>query len=333
MAADYPSNAVLVENIRKTFPIVAYRRGIRGAVASLLRPSSRTVNALGGVSFTVGTGEIVGLMGGSGAGKSTLLKLLTGIMYPTSGTACVLGVIPWAARKKLAFQIGVVFGQKSNLWYHLPPLDTFWLHASIYDIQRKAAKKRIDELIERFHLSAFVTTPVRKLSLGQRMLCELVSNLLHRPRIIFLDEPAIGLDILAKQTLRRYILEVNATDGTTVIITSHDVMDIEYLSTRVLILNGGYIVQDTSINDLRRNYLKKKIVEIHAFDPVAVPAMQGVDVIERTEHMVKVCVNTERQNIHAVLSKIVASGNVIDISIVDPPLEDIIASIYRSTAV
>jgi ABC-2 type transport system ATP-binding protein len=286
------------------------------------------VCAVEGIDLAVEQGESVAFIGPNGAGKSTTIKVLTGIMRPTSGSARVLGLVPWKDRTKLAYRIGAVFGQRSQLWYHLPPADSFDLLARIYNLDKGAYKKRRDMLIERFALSEFLTTPVRKLSLGQRMRAEIASSLLHSPEVLFLDEPTIGLDVVARQELRDLVREWNRENGLTVFLTSHDAGDIEHVARRVVVINHGKVVLDSSVSSVRRQYMAKKIIGAKFHDHPLEIELPGVTVLKRSEYTVKLMVDTEKTDIDRVTAAILHAGSVADITIEDPPLEDIIARIY-----
>src|SRR5689334_3082923 len=205
--------AIAVEGLRKEFQVRVGRRGLAG----LLRPRSRAVTAVDGVSFAVEPGELVAFLGPNGAGKSTTIKILTGILHPSAGQASVLGLVPWRDRRRLAYRIAAVFGQRSQLWYHLPPADTFDLLARVYELDRATYRRRVERLIERFEIGPYLGTPVRRLSLGERMRCEIAAALLHGPAVVFLDEPTIGLDVIARQRIRELIRELNREEGTTVL--------------------------------------------------------------------------------------------------------------------
>jgi ABC-2 type transport system ATP-binding protein len=243
--------AISVENLSKKF-IVSKRDGWRTSKSEVL--------AVDSINFSAEQGAAIALIGPNGAGKSTTIKMLTGILHPTSGSATVLGLKPWRDRTRLAYQIGAVFGQRSQLWYHLPPEDTFELLSRIYNLDRAKYKKQRDLLIERFNLGPFLKISVRKLSLGQRMRAEIAASLLHQPQLLFLDEPTIGVDVVARQELRDLIKEWNKQDGVTVLITSHDAGDIEHVAERVLVVNHGQIVLDDKLSKMRRDYLGTKIL-------------------------------------------------------------------------
>lgn len=286
------------------------------------------------IDFTVARGETVAFIGPNGAGKSTTIKILTGILHPTSGEARVLGFTPWKDRRRLAFRIGSVFGQRSQLWLHLPPGDTFDLLSRIYEMDRDDYRKRRAQLVELFELGEIVDTPTRKLSLGQRMRCEVAASLLHKPEVLFLDEPTIGLDPVAKATIRELISRANREEGVTVFLTSHDAGDIERLCKRVLIINHGRILFDDGTNRLRREFLQKKEIDLKLTAPWQNELnMPGVEVLKAKGFGMKLSVDTARLSIEKVVSGILARGGVEDITIQNVPMEEIIADIYRKQAV
>lgn len=234
-------NAIETLDLNKTF---TSRRGIFGPL--------KTMVAVEDVNLVVPEGQAVAFIGPNGAGKSTTIKMLTGILKPTSGKARVLGLDPWKDRSRLCARIGAVFGQRSQLWLHLPASDTFDLLAVIYDLGKNDYRKRRDMLVERFELSSFIDTPVRRLSLGQRMKAEIAASLLHAPGLLLLDEPTIGIDVVARQRLRELIREWNREEGMTVLLTSHDTGDIESVATRVVLINHGRILLDDSVSAVSR---------------------------------------------------------------------------------
>lgn len=221
-----------------------------------------------------GRGRELAFIGPNGAGKSTTIKMLTGILYPDGGRVEVLGIDPAKRRRQLAYQIGTVFGQKEQLWTHLTPYDNFRFFGAIYDIPEKETERRIGELVERFELGGFINTPVRNLSLGQRIRCEIVASLLHKPKVLFLDEPTIGLDPVVKESVRSLIKQMNREFNTTIFLTSHDVGDIEKLCKRIIIVNAGQIVLDDSMEHLKYHYLHKKIVEVKMQEETTLPQVE-----------------------------------------------------------
>ncbi len=322
--------AVRCKALCKTFERRIRKPGFTGLVRSYLSRSSEPYEALRGLDFTVAAGESLALIGPNGAGKSTTLKLLTGILYPTSGEAEVLGLVPWRERTRLSMNIATVFGQRSQLWYDLPPDESFELLARIYELPRGDYRVRRDLLVRRFELDPLLTTPVRKLSLGQRMRCEIAAALLHRPRVLFLDEPTIGLDVLAKQEIRSLVRELNRDEGVTVMLTSHDAGDIEHLCERILMINHGSLVYHDRVSVLAATYLKRKTIDVRLATPLArAPAFAGTTLLESRPHGFKLSVDTEATTLSDVLAQLVASVPVADLTIEDPPLEVILGEMYR----
>jgi viologen exporter family transport system ATP-binding protein len=317
-------NSVEIDNLRKTF-VLKTGRGFRRA--------HREVVAVDGISLAIPAGQAVAFIGPNGAGKSTTIKMLTGILHPTSGQARVLGFIPWRERRTLVRRIGAVFGQRSQLWYHLPPRDTFELLARIYDIPREQYCTRRDMLIERFGLGPFLDTQVRKLSLGQRMRAEVAASLLHGPRVLFLDEPTIGLDVIARQELRDLIREWNREEGLTVFLTSHDAGDIEGVARRVIVINHGRVVLDDKVSAIRRHYLGSKVLSVKFHAPHTGIALPGITTLKANEYTLKLEVDTRVTPIEAVMTEVLKAGPVADIAIEDPPLEEVIAHIYTAERV
>lgn len=280
------------------------------------------------VDLEVDAGEMLAFLGPNGAGKSTTIKMLTGILHPTSGEASVLGLTPWKHRKKLAYRIGTVFGQKSQLWYHLPPSDTFDLMARIYELPQTDFLKRRDELIESFGLSPYMDTPVRKLSLGERMRCEITAALLHRPQVIFLDEPTIGLDVVVKQRIRQLIRRLNEEEGTTVFLTSHDAGDVEELCKRAVVINHGQIIFDDSVRVMKRDYLKYKVINLKLTEAISHVPLDGVQILKQKGTGAKLEIDLSRQTIEHVLSYLIRQFRIEDITIEDPTMEQVITNIY-----
>ena len=243
--------AISVKNLGKTFKVKVKEEGFKGSLKSIFKPSYRTIDAVNDVSFDIEEGEMIAFIGPNGAGKSTTIKMLTGILFPTTGSLEVLGIDPTKKRTQLAYEIGTVFGQKEQLWMHLTPYDNFKFFGSIYDIKDDEVELRIQELKQMFELGDFIDTPVRNLSLGQRIRCEIAASLIHKPKILFLDEPTIGLDPVVKGNVRELIKKMNKQYNMTIFLTSHDVTDIERLCKRVIIINNGQLVFDDSICKLK----------------------------------------------------------------------------------
>lgn len=320
--------AIAVNHLSKTFQTKTKEKGLKGSLKSILRPQYRTVTAVDDVSFSVEEGEILAFIGPNGAGKSTTIKMLTGILYPDNGEASVMKINPAMKRKQLSYQIGTVFGQKEQLWMHLTPYDNFKFFGAIYDLKDQEIEERIEELKTVFELEEFINTPVRNLSLGQRIRCEIVASLIHRPKVLFLDEPTIGLDPVVKENIRALIKKMNKEYKTTVFLTSHDVGDIEKLCKRIIIVNHGRIVLDDSMEKLKYHYLNKKIVELKLLEPVDMTDEEGITVLKSKGSHLKLEIDTATKNIADVL-KLIDSDNILDITISNIPLENIITEIYK----
>ncbi len=320
---------VEVCGLQKTFEVKQKAPGLRGSVAALWKPATSTVKAVEDISFALEEGEMLAFIGPNGAGKSTTIKMLTGILFPSGGEATVLGYTPWQDRRKLGYHIGSVFGQKPQLWYHLPAEDTFRLFARIYELDMDAFRRRRDFLVEAFQIEHLLQVPVRKLSLGQRMKCEIAASLLHRPRIIFLDEPTIGLDVIAKQQIRDAIRTLNEMEKTTIFLTSHDAGDIEKLCKRVIIINHGRLIYDDRTSALKRAYLRRKIIDVRFAEALEEPfQLPGVTTIKQGSFGVKLAFDTRDVPVEVVVQQILATKPCEDINIADPPLEEVIAEIY-----
>jgi len=319
-----------VRDLSKTFSVKRKEAGLRGSLKSIVRPEFRRVEAVKGITFSLERGELLAFIGPNGAGKSTTIKMLTGILYPSGGQALVLGLTPWRDRRQLAYRIGSVFGQKPQLWYHLPPIDTFNLFAKIYELDDRGFRQRMAFLIESFEIGDWVHTPVRKLSLGQRMRCEIAASLLHRPQVIFLDEPTIGLDVVAKQQIRDTIKTLHEQEGVTIFLTSHDAGDIESLCKRVIIVNHGTILYDDRLSALKRRYLTRKEIDVRFAEALTDGfRLDEVEVLKVGTYGVKLQFDTRDTPVDVVIQRLMADRAVVDINIADPPLEEIIARIYQ----
>ena len=318
-----------VEELTKNFHVKRKEKGMKGSIRAIFHPQTEEIRAVDRVSFGVEEGEVLAFIGPNGAGKSTTIKMLTGILYPDSGRVEVLGIDPVKKRKQLAYQIGTVFGQKEQLWTHLTPYDNFRFFGAIYDLSDEESERRIAELAEIFELADFINTPVRNLSLGQRIRCEIVASLIHKPRVLFLDEPTIGLDPVVKENIRMLIRQMNKELHTTIFLTSHDIGDIEKLCKRIVIVNSGQIVMDDSMAHLKYHYLNKKIVEVKLQEEAVLPQAAGITVLKQKGSHVRLEVDTSVMKINDALRSIDAE-HVEDINISNIPLENIIMEIYRS---
>lgn len=316
-----------VNNLRKEF--VSKKRITKpNSKKSLFKREKTIKNAVDGISFSVEEGETLAFIGPNGAGKSTTIKMLTGILYPTSGDIKVLGLNPSKERVKLSYQIGSVFGQKEQLWVHLSAMENFKFFGSIYDMKKADLEKRIDELANLFEIKEFINQPIKSLSLGQRMKCEMVASLLHNPKMLFFDEPTIGLDPIAKETLRKLIKKINKELGTTIFFTSHDVGDIEEVCKRVIIINDGKIVLDDSMRNLKYHHLNKKIVEVNLKNNVKIQEKDGIKVIKAKDTLYKIEVDMNKTTMDELMG-LFKADDLQDITISSEPLEEIIKDIYR----
>ena len=322
--------AIKVKQLSKTFRVKVKEKGLRGSLKSVFKPMYRTIKAVDDISFQVEQGEILAFIGPNGAGKSTTIKMLTGILYPDQGEVSVMNINPTLKRKQLAYKIGTVFGQKEQLWTHLTPYDNFKFFGAIYDLSDSDVEMRIDELKKVFDLEEFINTPVRNLSLGQRIRCEIVVSLIHKPEVLFLDEPTIGLDPVVKENIRQLIRKMNKEFKTTVFLTSHDVGDIEKLCKRIIIVNHGRIVLDDSMENLKYHYLNKKLVEVKTKEPTDLAEEEGITVLKSKGNNLKLEVDTTKKKISDAL-KLIDSDNIIDINISNVPLENIITEIYKES--
>jgi len=317
-----------VNNLSKTFKVKVKEKGLKGSLKQIIKPKYKEIHAVGDISFSVDKGEMIAFIGPNGAGKSTTIKMLTGILYKDSGSVRVMGIDPEKERKKLAYEIGTVFGQKEQLWTHLTPYDNFKFFGAIYDIPDIKVEKKINELMETFELQDFINTPVRNLSLGQRIRCEIVASLIHDPKILFLDEPTIGLDPVVKENIRTLIKRMNKEYKTTIFLTSHDTSDIEKLCNRVIIINNGSVVLDDTMDNLKYHYLNKKIVEVKMKEKVNLDDMDGITILKDKGYNLKIEVDTKKKSVMDAI-KLLNTDNIVDINISNIPLEDIISDIYK----
>lgn len=318
--------AITVRNLRKRYSYAKRGRGLAGAFSS----KQVVIDAVDGVSFDIAPGERVAIIGPNGAGKSTTLKMLSGVLEPTAGEAQVLGLTPWRERKALSYRIGVVFGQRSQLWGELPARDSFELLRRIYDQDEAVFARRLGELGERFALRELMDQPVHRMSLGQRMRCEIAASLLHGPELLFLDEPTIGLDVTAKAAIRDFVREHARDHGLTVALTSHDTRDIELVCERVIVVNQGRIVVDQPTDQLRRRFLGRKVVTLQSSAPSLGLDLPGVVRRPSAQHTTVLEVDTAAIRIEQVIAAAFAQGGVEDVTIEDPPMEEVIHDIYAN---
>jgi ABC-2 type transport system ATP-binding protein len=288
--------------------------------------------AVDGVTLEIPAGQSVAFIGPNGAGKSTTIKILTGILHPSSGHVTVLGLTPWIERRKLARHIGAVFGQRSQLWYHLPAADTFELIARIYGLDRTAFRQTRDALVDRFALGPFMNTPVRKLSLGQRMRAEVAASLLHRPQVLFLDEPTIGLDAVARQELRDLVREWNIREGATIVLTSHDAGDIEHVTERVIVINHGRVMVDGPVAEVRRRYVGTRVLRAQFLETPRSIEVPGAVVRSKSAYEWVLEIDVSVTPVQDAIARLLEAAPIADIAVEDPPLERVITRIYKEHA-
>jgi viologen exporter family transport system ATP-binding protein len=324
---------ILVNNLVKTFRVAERRPGLWGAVAGLARRRHRSVRALDGISFAIEPGELVGYIGPNGAGKSTTVKILSGILVPDSGRCEVLGRVPWAQRLAHVAEIGVVFGQRTQLWWDLPVIESFDLLRDIYRVPDAEHRRTRDELIALLDLAPLLDVPVRQLSLGQRMRCDFAASLLHSPAILFLDEPTIGLDAVSKLAARDFVKRLNREQGVTVILTTHDMDDIEALCDRVIVIHEGGILSDGTLDDLRARVTRERWLTVDLADGSAEIADPDATVMRRDGGRVTLSFDPQRVPAHALIGRITSSHEVRDLFVENPPIEEIIARIYGGSGV
>jgi len=327
------NNSITVFKLNKEFSF-SVKKVSSSWLKNLFTSEKRTIKAVSDVSFEVKEGERIAFIGPNGAGKSTTIKMLTGILFPSSGEINVLGYNPSKDRKKLAYKIGTVFGQRSQLLPNLPLTDSFEFFGVMYDMTNEEIKKRINELVGLFDLGSFIDQPVRKLSLGQRMRAEVAVSLIHRPRVIFLDEPTIGLDIVAKKSLRDLLLKINEEEKVTIFLTSHDVSDIESICNRTIIINNGTVVKDLPTTELSKSFLTKKNIDLipkDSFDNFPI-LPNGMEYSLKEKNKLTVMVDINTISIQESIKKLLDLFETEDIDIYNTGLESIIRHIYESNS-
>ena len=319
---------IVVENLVKTFRVSGRAAGVWGAVKGLAFRRYQTVTALNGVSFSLEEGDLLGYIGPNGAGKSTTVKILSGILTPDSGRVEVMGRTPWKRRVEVVADIGVVFGQRTQLWWDLPVVESFELLRDIYRVAPDTYKRNRDELVDTLELGPLLDTPVRQLSLGQRMRCDLAAALLHGPRILYLDEPTIGLDAVSKLAVRDFVRKLNAERGVTVILTTHDMDDIEALSKRVLVIDEGEILTDGTLADLRAMVTTERRLIVDLENETEAVADEDAEVIRREGHRVWLRFDPERVSAAQLIARVTARHAIRDLFVENPPIEEIVAALY-----
>ena len=323
---------IIVKDLNKTFKVYERDAGLKNALKSFFKRKYKEVHAVNNVSFEINEGEIVGYIGPNGAGKSTTIKMLTGILKPDSGYINVNGYTPFKDRIKYVKEIGVVFGQKSQLWWDIQVSDSFNLLKDIYKIDESEYQKTLKELVELLKLDKFLNKPVRQLSLGERMRCEIAASLLHNPKILFLDEPTIGLDAVSKVQVRKFIKEINKRRKVTVILTSHDMKDIESLADRLIVIGHGTKLYDGSLSGIKKKFSNKKRLEIIYKKLNAKPNVKNTKLIKKTSDKILLEVDMDKTTISNVIKEYTKVCEISDINVYEDSIDEVIVKLYEELA-
>lgn len=320
---------ITVEGLCKTFKVAKRSAGFKSAAKALFKREYTKIEALRDVSFNINEGEVVGYIGPNGAGKSTTIKVMSGILVPDSGKCEILGRTPWNDRIAHVKNIGVVFGQRSQLMWDIPVLDSFELLRDIYRVPEQKYKKNLDKLTEILELGEILGTPVRQMSLGQRMRCEITASLLHSPQILFLDEPTIGLDAVSKVAVRKFIKEINRENGVTVILTTHDMGDVEALADRILLIGKGQILFDGSFNNLKSRYNSYGVLTVDYSGDDNLLDIENINILSNTNGQAVLQVDTNIRSISSVICQLSSILEIRDITVEVRPIEEVIAALYK----
>lgn len=322
-----------VENLQKEFKVAKRETGMLGAIKSIVKREYVTKEAVKGVSFKIDKGEMIGYIGPNGAGKSTTIKILTGILVPSGGSVVVNGIVPYEKRQENAKNIGVVFGQRTQLWWDLPTIESFELLKAIYQVSDQRYKHNMDIFKDILGLDEFLNTPVRQLSLGQRMRADIAASLLHDPDILFLDEPTIGLDVVAKEKMRAFIEEINRERQVTVILTTHDMEDIEKLCKRMILIDHGQKVYDGEIAAVKDRFGKSRTLIVDLEQNGKEFAVSGGEVIKQEGNRKWIRFNRDEISASQLINQISANHNITDLSVEETAIETIISRIYQEQLV
>ena len=320
--------AVIIEHLTKNFESVVKKKGLGGSVSSLFSPKKKTIRALKDITFHVETGELVGFIGPNGAGKTTTLKILSGLLYPTAGFIQVLGFDPWNRKPEFLKQISLVMGQKNQLWWDLPAIDTFELNKAIYEIPTKKYNRTLDELVNLLEVKKLLNVQVRKLSLGQRMRLELISALLHEPKVLFLDEPTIGLDVVAQQKVRDFIFDYNRRHNATVLLTSHNMDDLINLVKRVVVIDKGEILFNGDLKELTSQFAKEKLISLYLSKQTDIKKFEQIGKIKKLEFPL-VVLTVPRETTAVASAELLQNFPIADLTIEEEPIESIIRRVFK----
>ena len=320
-------SAIAVQNLSKYYEVHQKEPGLVGSLKSFVRRKTYPVKAVDDISFSIESGELVGFLGPNGAGKTTTLKVLSGLLYPTGGDVSVLGYTPWQRQAAFQRRFALVMGQKSQIWWDLPPMETFLINKEIYEVPEAQFRETLDELVQILELEQVINVQARKLSLGERMKCELLAALLHRPQVLFLDEPTIGLDVVMQQNIRNFVREYNARYGATVILTSHYMRDVEALCDRVLIIDHGHLVFDGDLETVVRRYADYKLLTVTFATPVSESALATFGAV--VSYRPRTCtLRIARASVPQVAAQLLQDYPVLDLSIVEPEVDEVIRQFF-----
>lgn len=320
--------AIIVDHLLKDFEVTEKQPGLVGSIKSIISPKKKKIHALKNISFTIQPGELVGFIGPNGAGKTTTLKILSGLLYPTAGFIQVLEYDPWERRPEFLKQIALVMGQKNQLWWDLPAGETFELNCAIYEIPKREYEENLKELVDLLQVGKILNIQVRRLSLGQRMRLELVAALLHKPKILFLDEPTIGLDLVAQQKMRDFIYEYNKKTGSTILLTSHNMNDLVDLARRVIVIDEGKIIFDGVLEELVSCFASEKIIKITLSSEDDIKKIENIGKVKKIAFP-QVILSVPRQACAVAASEILQNFPVVDLNIEEIPIEDIIRQVFK----
>lgn len=319
-------NSLEVRNLTKIYRSHVKQEGLAGSIKSFFKREYKEKSAVGGVSFDIAQGELVGMLGANGAGKTTTLKMLSGLLTPTSGEAHVMGFVPWERENEFKRRFAIVMGQRNQLWWDLPAADAFLLNKEIYRIPETDYRRRLGDLAERLSIGDKLHVQVRRLSLGERMKCELIGSLLHAPRVLFLDEPTIGLDVIAQKAVRDFIKEYNRESETTIILTSHYMSDIEALCERVIVIDGGAIKFDGALRTLVAGYVDEKIITVVFRDSTTKEELERFGTVAEWQPE-RAQIRAPRGEIATIAAALLNSHDVADLTIEEVPIEEVIRKI------
>lgn len=319
--------AIIVDHLIKNFEITEKKQGVMGAFSSLISPKKKTIRALREISFSIKPGELVGFIGPNGAGKTTTLKVLSGLLYATSGFTQVLGFDPWERNPKFLKEISLVMGQKNQLWWDLPAIETFELNRAIYEIPERIYKESLNELVNMLGVKKLLNIQVRRLSLGQRMRLELIAALLHKPKVLFLDEPTIGLDVVAQAKMRDFIYDYNKRCKATILLTSHNMDDVVNLAKRVIIIDKGKILYDGDLRELVNRYAKDKIIKIYLSKEYDIKQLEKIGKVKKIDFPQAVLV-VPRATAAAAAAELLHHFPVADLTIEEESVEEIIRKVF-----